>query len=238
MVRGMGSSDAPQGSGVLRHAPRDQQWVPAAEPDPYAVEAIGQHVTHHFGPISYVWHELASDLVRIDIHVVTPTAERPFYTLVTDGMSDLAMSVPAEANDSPYAELMLCLPADWELSGDTFREDRNYWPIGLLKSIARLPHEYNTWIGLWHSVPNGDPPSPYLPGVPFAGALVAPMLRCDPSAHVIKTESGKDISLLALVPLHPAEVALKVRSGTDALLDALATVEISELFSPTRPSAV
>ncbi|MDG4772986.1 hypothetical protein [Solwaraspora sp. WMMD792] len=40
--------------------------------------------------------------------------------------------------------------------------------------MARLPHEYSTWIGDWHSVPNGDPPQPYAAGTPFAGVVVTP----------------------------------------------------------------
>ena len=41
-----------------------------------------------------------------------------------------------------------------------------YWPIGLLKTIARLPHEYNIWIAQWHSVPDGGPAQYYAPGIP------------------------------------------------------------------------
>jgi hypothetical protein len=54
----------------------------------------------------------------------------------------------------------------------------------------------------------------------------------------IVTDGGKQISLLALVPLHPAEVELNVTQGTDALLDAFDRVAVSELFDPARPSCV
>lgn len=121
---------------------------------------------------------------------------------------------------------------------EAFRDENAYWPIRLLKVVARLPHEYDTWIAEWHSIPNSDPPQPYASNTPFVGALVAPMIRCGAEARVITTDAGKQISLLAIVPLHPAEVELKVTRGTDALLDAFDNVAVSELFDPARPSCV
>ena len=64
------------------------------------------------------------------------------------------------------------------------------------------------------------------------------MIRCAPEARTIVTGSGKKISLLGLVPLHPAEMDLKVARGTDALLEAFEGTSVSEIFDPARPSAV
>jgi hypothetical protein len=75
-----------------------------------------------------VWHELASDLVHIDVHVTPPSPGRPRYTLVTSGMSDRPMSVPPGI-DSRYAELMTALPADWPLTAEAFRDEATYWPV-------------------------------------------------------------------------------------------------------------
>ena len=69
-----------------------------------------------------VFHELISDQVHIDLHWVKPTAERPFHTLVTSGMSNLPMTTPPGAEEVRYAELSICLPADWKLSEEDFKE--------------------------------------------------------------------------------------------------------------------
>jgi len=228
----------PRGAGVLRHRARDRAWEPAGAGDPDTVEAIDRHIEEHFGPVAFVWHELASDLVHIDVSVVAPSPERPFHTLVTSGMSERPMTVPAGASSSPYAELMMCLPPDWPMTAEAFRDENAYWPIRLLKMVARLPHEYETWVAEWHSVPNGDPAQPHASGTPFVGALVAPMIRTGPEARTITTTADRQVSLLALVPLHPAEMQLKLTAGTDALLDAFDTVTVSELFDPARPSSV
>ena len=148
------------------------------------------------------------------------------------------MTVPPSVGSSPYCELVLCLPADWPMSAEAFGDRRAYWPIGLLKTVARLPHEHRTWIAAWHSMPNGDPAEPYAPDTPFVGVLVTPMLRCAPAARTITTDTGKQISLLALLPLHPAELDLKLTRGAEALIEAFDRVGVTELLDPTRPSSV
>jgi hypothetical protein len=228
----------PRGSGLLRHTPRTRSWDAPDTVDDGGAEAVQRHIEQHFGPVAFVWHEFASELVRLDVHVVAPTERRPCYTLVTVGMSDRAMTVPAGDDSLPYAELMLCLPADWPMTTEAFRDENAYWPIRLLKIVARLPHEYGTWVAEWHSVPNGDPAQPYASDTPFVGALLAPMIRTGPEARTITTAAGRRISLLALVPLHAAEMQLKLTAGTDALLDSFDHIAVSELFDPARPSSV
>src|SRR5262249_44583228 len=155
-----------------------------------------------------VWHEIVSDRVHVDVHVAQPDYWRPYYTLVTSGMSDLPMTAPPGANR--YAELMLCLPENWPMTASDFDDERAYWPIRLLKMVARLPHEYQTWIGPGHTVPNGDPAQPYAAGTPFSAVLATPPRRAPASAGTILVEDGRRISLLALLPLYPQELAHKL----------------------------
>ncbi|MEU4713222.1 suppressor of fused domain protein [Micromonospora purpureochromogenes] len=230
--------DEASGAGLLRHEPRYDGFVAARGQRQEVAEAIDQHIATHFGPVAFVLHEVASHLVGVHVYVVGPTAERPYQTLLTSGMSERPMTLPPGHDISPYAELMLCLPADWPLTEAALRDERTGWPIRVLKQVARLPHEYGTWIGEWHSVPNGDPPLPYAPSTAFAGVVVTPMLNVPPQARTIDVAGGTRINLLALVPLHPAEVVLKVSRGTDALIAALDRGRVSELLDPARPPLV
>ena len=43
-----------------------------------------------------------------------------------------------------------------------------------LKQLARMPHEYDTWLWTGHTVPNFDPPEPYDESTSLCGALVMP----------------------------------------------------------------
>ncbi|MEU7801449.1 suppressor of fused domain protein [Micromonospora arborensis] len=227
----------PRGSGVLRHQPLHDGFVPAQGPQQGFAEAIDRHIEEHFGPVDFVYHEIASHLVGVHVYVVAPTEERPYRTLITSGMSERPMTVPEGHGISPYAELMLCLPADWPLTRLTgLDDDPAGWPLRVLKQVARLPHEYGSWIGEWHSVPNGDPAEPYATDTPFAGVVVTPMLRVPPEARTIAVPGGIQIALLALIPLHPEEIAVKVERGTDALIEVLDRGDVTELLEPRRPS--
>ena len=72
------------------------------------LETITKHVQMHFGTNSFVLHENKSSPVHVDLHVVPPTNSRPYFTLLTSGMSGLDMHVPAGLEDLALAEV--CMP--------------------------------------------------------------------------------------------------------------------------------
>ncbi|TDD44885.1 suppressor of fused domain protein [Kribbella antibiotica] len=228
--------DELRGTEILRHKAADSGWVAAPGQRPGVDEAIDRHIQEHFGPVDYVVHEIIGHHATVHVYVVAPTTERPYLTLVTSGMSELPMAVPEELGITPYTELMLALPANWPLPGTADPDAPGAWPIRLLKQTARMPHEYATWLGIWHSVPNGDPAEPYAPGTSFAGVVVTPMLNVPPEARVIEVGDGTTIDLLALIPLHADEMKLKLSRGTDALIAGLDRGKVSELLDPDRPS--
>src|SRR5262249_26066204 len=108
------SEEAPgRGSPTLRHQARYSDFEPPWAEDEPARAAVERPIERSFGPIAWVSHEVASPVVHIDVHVVEPSSQRPFYTLVTSGMSDQPMTVPdkaLEAGHHELAELMICLP--------------------------------------------------------------------------------------------------------------------------------
>jgi len=198
------------------------------------LDAISAHIEHHLGPVSTVLHEIVSDTVHVDIHVVPPCEACPNTRLVTSGMSDLPMHLPDDVEVSPYLELMLTLPGDWPLDREQLQEERNYWPIRLLKTLARLPHKHNTWLGLTHTVPNGDPAQPYAPGVAFDGAILLLALSAPEDFDTLVIDDNTSIEFLSVVPLYPQEMALKLREGADALIDLLSDNDIGDVIEPGR----
>ncbi|MGC4750440.1 suppressor of fused domain protein [Micromonospora sp. DT201] len=71
---------------------------------------------------------------------------------------------------------------------------------------------------------------------PFAGVVITPMLHVPAEARTIEVGDGTRIALLALIPLHPEEVAVKVDRGTNALIEVLDRGRVTELLDPDRPS--
>ena len=210
------------------------------QPDDPIVAAIGEHVVKHIGPVTDVLQERVSDVVRIDLLVVAPDENRPFTTLVTCGMSELPMRVPLENPDDlalipelRFAELLLALPPDWPLTPEAFHDETNYWPIRWLKRLARLPHQMDGWLGIGHTIPNGDPPQPLAPGVPFAGWLIDEPVRLPREVQKLRV-LDRVINFYAAVPLTAAEMEFKLKSGGAALAQRLDRAKVTEVVDPER----
>jgi hypothetical protein len=225
------------GSVVHRYEAREREWQAPAHEDG-SMEEIERHLAR-FGVASRtVLHEVVSDLVHLDVHVCSPSADRNFYTLFTTGMSDLPMTTPEGLPHLRHAELMLCLPPGWPLQGEGGAVDprpESYWPIRLLKFLARFPHEYQSWLGSGHTIPNGDPPEAYAPGTELCCAMLAAPRTLPPDAQQVRIREDKVVNLYAVIPLHKAEVDLKLAKGSDALYDLFDRKKVSEVLDPGRP---
>lgn len=192
------------------------------------VEDIVAHFENVFpGRNSSVFHEIISDIVHIDVNVMEPTEEEPFWVLYTTGMSDLPMTIPDEIRaemDGNYdrAEVMMFLPASWELSEEAFKDDNNYWPIRLMKQMARFPHQYNTWLGYGHTIPNYQDYEPYADGTGLNGVV---FYQLKEEISVIPTKDGNKVHTYFLIPLYKEEMDYKLEHGMDALIDKLSELE-------------
>ncbi len=231
-----GKEVSPGGSTIERHTAQQPSAGQAVQADD---ERICAHIETYVGPLGSVFHELVSDRVHVDVHVVQPTDKRPWITLITAGMSAMPMTVPEGAEEFRFGELCVCLPPDWPLGDEAFEDERNYWPVRLLKSLARLPHDYGTWLGHGHTIPNGDPAKPFAAGTQLAGALVMrPPASLGWGFHEL--QSGEKTVLFYLVTaLYADEMDYKLGHGVDSLLErlvaqpgAVAPIDVS------RPSVV
>jgi hypothetical protein len=190
--------------------------------------------------------ELVSDTVAIDILCYPPTARSPVWTLVTSGMSDLPMVTPAGNGHPAYGELMICLDEQWPIGPDVMDREQDYWPLRLLRILARYPHLSRIALAPGQTIALSDPPTPLGPDVPFTGILlgVPLLLGDDEGAHTIRAEDGRVLRLFTVLPLHPAELALARAKGVEALTDALSRMaaagpagEITERLDLGRPDA-
>jgi hypothetical protein len=227
------------GAPIYRHKPRAKPFTPALG-DADNIEHIAKHIEQYIGPPDSVFHEIVSDLVHLDVHMVQPTAKRNYYTLVTSGMSERPMNVPEGMEENRYAELCVFLPPTWKLSQEDFEDERNYWPIRWLKQIARLPHEYDTWLGPGHTIPNGDPPEPFAANTKLCCMIAMPPFQV-PKEFMKLELSDRIVHFYALCPLYIEEVNLKLKKGVEALLDQFDAKkippEIVQTINPARQNA-
>ncbi|WP_224994400.1 suppressor of fused domain protein [Cesiribacter sp. SM1] len=231
------------GSPVYRYEHVQPKEFTPAIGDGENIEAISNHIEKHVGTIASVFHEIVSDLVHIDVHWVKPSASFPFHTLVTSGMSDKPMTVPEGMEEHQYAELCILLPADWEINGDglklmeeVFRDEKNYWPVRWLKIIARFPHEYNTWVGWGHTIPNGENAAPFAENTALGCMLLMPAVSLPTEFLELKINDHKTINFYCLYPLYKEEMEYKLNKGSDALLGKFEKYNISNVVDINRPN--
>jgi hypothetical protein len=204
-----------------------------AAPAEQAGGPISEHIERHLGPVDAVFHEITSEGVRIEIHVVAPTEKFPFVRLVTSGMSDLPMATP-DGEVHRHAELMITLPADWKLDEESFKDESWYWPVSLLRYLAHFPRKYQTWLGWGHTIPNGDPAQPYAKSTELCGAILLSSPTVPEEFHTLKVGADKEIVFYSIIPLYREEMDLKLRSGTDKLLERLFKKGVSDVIGPMR----
>lgn len=206
------------------------------------IAAISDHLGTTIGEPKGVLHELIplSD-VHIDIHVVKPTPDRPFYTLVTSGVSAQPMTLPdgVSAEDAtPYIELMMCLPADWRL--DRRDQKRWGWPVEWLYLLARYPHEYDQFLYVGHTIPNGDPPEPFGPGTDLCCWFTHIGRTVPQQFHELKF-NDHTILFIALSAIHESEMAFALADDPDSryeLDQKLAQAGVTEVLDPKRSPVV
>lgn len=214
--------------------PEEEEPVPQWVYTEHQMELVEQHIRTHVGPFDQVLHELVSPDIHVDLCVVPPDGDRNFYTIVTMGMGARRMNVPPElaGHRLERAELAIALPEDWKLDQESLQDERWYWPLRLLKSLARLPGACDTWLGWGHTVDNQEP---YAPDTGLCAALLVGLQGALPGGDVCPLPDGDEINIYQVIPLHRAEMEYKQENGAEALLDHMDGV--SFVVQPGRPCA-
>ena len=215
--------------------PEDEE---AGVPEVYTeeeMEAVEGHIQQYFGKVENVFHELVSPDIHVDICMVPPTEERDYCTLVTMGMGAHRMNVPEELVEYKLerAELAIALPADWKLDQESMKDEKWYWPIRLLKSLARLPINCDSWLGHGHTVENREP---FADNTKLCTATLIGPQDTEDGSEVCTLPGGEEVNFYQVIPLYEDELDYKLEHDVDALLNKMAG--ISFVVNPTRQDAI
>ena len=181
-----------------------------------------------FGKSDLVYHEIMPMVPHIDIFKYPPTAERPFYTFITSGMSDIPMTLPKELS-SEYRRIELVLYTS---------EDKPEFSE-MLRRLAHFPHDNQTWLHWGHTMPNGTPAellfdSSCLDSFFFIPSIVRP----DSELGKRLIWQGEPIHLVWCVPISTAECNYKLEKGSNAIYDLFDKFDHPIAFSSNRKSYV
>jgi len=197
---------------------------------------ILKHIESYLGVVDRVYHEIVSDQLHIDILYIKPNTKRNVHTFVTCGMSDIAMKAPKGYETKQFCELMISLPPSWEFDPDF--EHENNWPIKVLKQIARMPYEQESWIGFGHTIQNGNPEIPYPGNSELTNMQVAYPISVPGTDKYIKLDldNHKSVQFYCLIPITKNEADLVRKKGIDALLDYFDRYKLKDIVLNHRKS--
>lgn len=199
------------------------------------LDAVESYIETNFGTYANVFHEIVSPDIHLDICIVDPTEERNYYMLVTLGMGAHRMNVPKELAEYKLerAELAIALPCDWKIHED---DEVHYWPIRLLKSLARLPIENNTWLCWGHTIDNRA--RCYAENTKLTAALIVSAQIKGRGDTVCPLPNGDEVNFYQIIPLYRDELNYKFDRSAKELLNLFDERRVSFVIDPERRSAL
>lgn len=202
------------------------------------IEAISDHIEEHVGEIQFVYHEILSHLVHIDVHCLKATKERPFHAFITSGMSDRAMKIPEDVDITAYMEFCVLLPESWQFNWENTNEfsddESSFWPIQWLKFLARFPHEFDTFFDRGHTIPNGEDAEPFAENTKLGCWMILPPVDLPEGFSQLKINENKTIHFNCIAPIYKEEMDFKLKKGAGALFEKFDEANISGIIDLNR----
>lgn len=203
-------------------------------------EWISEHVNEFFPDDDItVFHEILALDFKVHIYLIK-SENRSYDILLTSGMSLLEMKVQEEAENKDilkYAELMLLIPKNIEFEQVYAGENKNDYIISMLKQTAKFPHQYDTWIGIGHTIRATEDLQSYGAETDFVGGVILPSVTFDEKFTKIK-RNGKVINIYSFFPLYENELQYKIDNGYNALVDLIIKADSKEILNNERKNLI
>lgn len=198
------------------------------------IASIQQHIANYIGIPKIVNHEVTSNIVHIDIFIVPATTTREYHTLITAGMSALPTKTTDDEEEWKYTELMLYLPSKWGVSKEELKDPDNYWPLALLRNLGRFPHEKNTWFSLGDTIPNGEPPKPFVDRTELSNVVLLPPMKEKREFFELQMHQDKKVRFMVVAPIYNEELLFLHRNGFNEFLDILDKSNFNDVLDLQR----
>jgi hypothetical protein len=184
------------------------------------------HYQRFFGPLNQsIMHSTDDKKVHVDIYQYAPTEERPYWTLITGGMSDQRQPLPANAGShvAPRAELMMYV-----------REPLG-WMFSVLKGLAETPFDDDTYLHWHHTVPNGHAMTA-APSSLTSFFFLPPYFESEGFDSLVV--DGDKVHILMLIPITETEREYAIEHGSQALEDLMSDTEFDPVVEESRASLI
>jgi len=185
-----------------------------------------EHYQRFFGPITRdIMHSTDVRAVHVDIYQFEPTPERPFWTLITSGMSNERQIELEDCEDgmAPRAEILM------------YAAEPQGWMFSVLKGLAEMPFDDNTCLHWGHTVPNGMPMTA-APSLLTSFLFVPPF--CEPPEFNELEIDGDNVDFLWMIPITEAEREFAIQHGSEKLYEKLEDADMPIAMDEQRKSVV
>lgn len=181
------------------------------------IAELDKYIEDSFGSYENVFHEIVSPDIHLDVCIVSPSDDKPYYKLVTMGAGAYAMNIPKqwEKYDIAHAEYIIYLPKGWNIQSN---DEKDYWPMRVLKSTARLPIQCDTWLSYGHTAQDDEEGSAYASNTRF-NSVILDCAENEQGDIRLRTSSGKTINFYEVVPLYPEELEFKMNTDAATLFE-------------------
>lgn len=191
------------------------------------------YIKNNLGEYNSVFHELASPDIHLDVIIIPPAENHPFYKMVTMGMGAYSMNVPEELKEYEldHAELVLYLPENWEIKSQA---EAAYWPIRYMKMIGRLPIECNTWLGFGHTIHGNSDKGPFADNTKLNSIMLLNACNLENEKMELTLSTGKRINFYQIFPLYQEELDYKLENSLEDLLDLFSDEDLFPVLNIDR----
>jgi hypothetical protein len=171
-----------------------------------------------------VMHSTNVHEVHVDIYQFEPSRKRPFWTLITGGMSDKRQNVPQDADwASPRTEILTYVKEPYERI------------FAVLKMLAEMPFEEDSFMHWFHTISVGEPVTERQ--TELTCAFLLPPFFEKPKFDTLHIGRDK-VDFLMMVPITIQERHYAKQNGGPALLDVLEEANLGPVIDENRSSLV
>lgn len=141
--------------------------------------------------------------------------------------------LPKDIESSEFAEVMMLLPQEWNLEYESFGDERNYWPVRIMKELMMLPHPNKTWLGFGHTFGHENDLE-FAEGIGFNAVMLAHSMELSDDFTQIALEDGNAIDIYTLIPLYKEELEFKKKNSAGDLLELFDKFGVEEIVKIGR----
>ena len=175
-------------------------------------------ITKYFGKIKTTIKE-AVEISGIEIALVSPTKNMPYYKLVTMGMGDKKMNVPTDFQGKAPERVELCFyfHETWDI-GEIDKSMKYGWPVEVLQKLSAYPEKSGSWLAHGHTLNNNSPICDF---VDYTAFLLLSAITASEFVPNCMVSPDKEVSFLLCYPIFTEELEFKNKNSALDLINRI-----------------